>query len=453
MAHPRPSRRARCLYYVSITEAAVTVSIDDPKGTTLTSDPLSNFKLLRGALLPDVSSMFRASKASRTQCLLWALAISGTGEVEGGGNVEETTTVVDGDEEVGEDKREDSHELHHNVEGWAGGILKRVTDSVTDNGGLVDLGLLGLDNVDLLVEHVSVLRVLGSEVLGDEGADGDVSTLDVLLGVIPSTTGVGLGDGKLDGGDEGTDEEARDSLDTEKGTSGNRGDHDKHGRGNHLLEGSLGGDVNTLLVVRLHLAIVDILAILATVSVELVLDVLDHGSSGHTNGLHAVSSEPVWKHGAEEEEGEGDWAEHVNNDWDGAAGRTVDRRVSREAGHETTEEGEGDESSGANGEALTDGGGGVTGGVESISLVADELWELSHLSETTGVIGDWSVDIDGETSGKCSEHTKGGEGNTVHADEGESNVDVEGKEGDWEDARKVSKGKTVDDVGGGTRLT
>jgi len=88
----------------------------------------------------------------------------------------------------------------------------------------------------------------------------------------------------------------------------------------------------------------------------------------------------------------------------------------------------------------------------AVSLVAHELGELGHLGETTSIVGDGAVHINGETGRECSQHAKGSEGNAVHPTEGEGNENVDGEEGDRQNAREVAKGETVNDVGGGTRL-
>lgn len=52
------------------------------------------------------------------------------------GDVEHTLAVVDRLEVLGEDERDDCHELHEDVEGRAGGVLERVAHGVADNSGL-----------------------------------------------------------------------------------------------------------------------------------------------------------------------------------------------------------------------------------------------------------------------------------------------------------------------------
>jgi len=122
------------------------------------------------------------------------------------------------------------------------------------------------------------------------------------------------------------------------------------------------------------------------------------------------------------------------------------------AGDERAEEGEADEAGGADGEALADGGGGVTRGVEGVGLLADSLGELGHLGDATRVVADGAVDVDGEAGGEVGEHAERGEGDAVHVTEVEGEVDHDGEEGDGEDGGLVAEREAVDDVGGGASL-
>ncbi len=60
----------------------------------------------------------------------------------------------------------------------------------------------------------------------------------------------------------------------------------------------------------------------------------------------------------------------------------------RGAGDEGTEEGEGHERSGADGEALADGSSGVARGVERVRLVAHARRKLDHLGDAASIVRD-----------------------------------------------------------------
>ncbi len=311
-----------------------------------------------------------------------------------------------GGEEGSEDEGDDGHELHQNVEGRSGSILERITNGITDNGGLVGVGALAA------VEAL----------------------FDVLLGVIPGTTGVGGGDSHLDTGDEATGEHTGEGVDAEEVAGDDGGEDDEAAGRNHLLEGGVGGDGDALLVVGLLGTVHD-----AGLLSELSSDLLDHGLGGLTDGLHGHGGEPVGKHGANQETSEGDGLEDID-------------ASDVAAGDEGAEQGEGDEGGGANSEALADGGGGVTGGVEGIGLSADGGGETGHFGDTSGVIGDRTVAIDGEGAGEGGEHAEGGEGDAVHIGEPEGEEDGDGEGDDGDDVGEVAEGEAEDDVGGGTGL-
>ncbi len=98
-------------------------------------------------------------------------------------------------EERSEHKRSDSGEFDQNVDGRSGGVLERVTNSVTDDGVSVSFGVL--------LEDVLSTFLISRGVLGHV-----VSSLNVLLAVVPSSTSVGEGEGNLDTGDNVTGEES-----------------------------------------------------------------------------------------------------------------------------------------------------------------------------------------------------------------------------------------------------
>jgi len=189
----------------------------------------------------------------------------------------------------------------------------------------------------------------------------------------------------------------------------------------------------------------------------LLSDFHKHVLGGITDGLHGHGGEPVREHGTDEETSEGEGLKDVDLEsilglnfgvfsvWhqcDGV-GNT---------GNEGTEESEGNEAGGSDGETLADSGGSVTSGIEVISVLTDLFIEVGHLSDTTGIVRDGSVAVNGEGNGKAAEHANGSKSNTVHASELKGDEDGDGEAEDGDNAGKVTEGKTVDDVGGGTVL-
>ena len=83
--------------------------------------------------------------------------------------------------------------------------------------------------------------------------------------------------------------------------------------------------------------------------------------------------------------------------------------------HVRSEQCEGSQRRGANGEALADGGSGVTHRIEAIGAGAHFLRQLAHLGDAAGVIGDGSVGVHGELDAGVSQHTHRGNRDAVQA--------------------------------------
>jgi hypothetical protein len=65
----------------------------------------------------------------------------------------------------------------------------------------------------------------------------------------------------------------------------------------------------------------------------------------------------------------------------------------------------------------------LTCSIKSISLLTDRLGKQSHLSDTTSVVTDRSIGIDGETSGKVAEHADSRQGDSIEITESEGHID------------------------------
>ena len=193
--------------------------------------------------------------------------------------LEKSGAVVNLPEIIGEDKTENSHELHDDVEGRSRGVLEGISNSIPHYGSFV--------NVRSLTFKIRIRR----------------SPLNVLLGVVPGSSGVTHGDGKLDGGDEGSDEEAGDGLDSEEGSGEEGGEHDHGAGGDHLPKGGAGGDLDAGIVVRAFGRVgVEEVGLL----LELPGDLHDHLHGGKTDRFHGHRSEPEGDHSSDDEEGKGE---------------------------------------------------------------------------------------------------------------------------------------------------
>jgi len=319
-------------------------------------------------------------------------------------------------ETFSEDQGNDSHELDENVQRWTRGILKWVTNGITSNSSLVSIGSLS--------ESFSIFVL-------------EMSGLDVLLGVIPGTTSVRHGDGHLDSGKKGSWKDTSDQFWMEDDTEEDRGEDNQHTWGNHFSDGSGGGYLDTGFIIWVDFTISDSFVL------ELSSDFFDHLVGGLTDRLHSQSREEVWKHSTDE---------HRTEDPSVVNQNCAEGVVSwlGTSGEESTVEGEGNKSSGSDSETLTDSGGGVSSSVESISLVSNVVTDFGHFSDTTGVVGDWSIGIDSETDAEGGKHTDSSEGDSEHTQQVDTNDNGDSQQENWDDARQVTEGKSVDDVDGGT---
>mmetsp|Transcript_15694 Transcript_15694/g.39782 ORF Transcript_15694/g.39782 Transcript_15694/m.39782 type:complete len:631 (-) Transcript_15694:526-2418(-) len=306
------------------------------------------------------------------------------------------------------------HQLHDDVQRRSGGVLERIADGVSRHRRLVRLRSLGSER----------RRVVAR------------ASLDVLLRVVPRSSGVGHGDGELHARHERADEHASERLRAEQHAAHDRASHDEHARGHHLGKRSLRGDFDAALVVRRSGALHQ-----PGDGAELLSHLLHHRQGSLADGLHRHGGEPVREHRADEHA-----AEHA---------RRQNRRILVEhvrALHVRAEERERHESRRSDGEALANRRGGVAGGVERVRSLANVVAHVRHLGNAAGVVRDGPVRVDGKAGGENAEHAECGARDAVHRREAVAYVDGNGNGEDGDDGALVSQREAEDDVGGGARL-
>ena len=175
-----------------------------------------------------------------------------------------------GNEAVAENESGDGHQLDENVDRWTTCILHGIADSITNYGILVRLRSLLVGLVGLLVQQVAFLNVL--------------------LGVVPSTTSVTEADGKLDARGDGTGDQTCDASSSEEESKDKRGENNQKTWRDHHLDRGVGRDLDASIVVR-GLSTAEDLTIL-----ELLDDLLDHLLSGVSNSSHGLSGKVVREH-------------------------------------------------------------------------------------------------------------------------------------------------------------
>jgi len=300
---------------------------------------------------------------------------------------------------------------------------------------LGEVGVVGELSGGITLSLESVNEVLEHTLVGITGSE-KFTGFNHLLAVIPGTTSVGGGESNLDSRDDDTSEETSAGNVSEDNTDKEGRDDDDGTGGNHLGEGSLGGNTNAL----------SMIGVLSGHDIGVLsLDFLNHELSGISDGTHGESREPVREHRSEEESSEGVGVEDVDGDG-------LSEGLSN-TGDEGSEESESDKGGRSNGETFTDSGGGVTSGIELISGFSNVFLEVGHLGDTSGVIGDRTVSVNSEGNGEASEHTNGREGDSVHGSEVEGNKDGGTKADNWDNVGHVSESESLDDIRSGSEFT
>ena len=119
---------------------------------------------------------------------------------------------------------------------------------------------------------------------------------------------------------------------------------------------------------------------------------------------------------------------------------------------EASVKGKGDEGGRANSESFTDSSGGVSSSGQSVSSGTHIGAEVSHFSNTTSIIRDGAIAVNGEGEGQVGEHTKSSNSDTVVSEEEVAEVGSDGDEDGGDDSGEVAQGETKGDVGGGASL-
>merc|ERR1719273_3012999 len=89
-----------------------------------------------------------------------------------------------------------------------------------------------------------------SALLHDLASDGEHASLNILLGIVPSATGVCHVNGKHESAGDTANKHPSESLRAKQESNEERGDNSENARNDHLVDGSLRRDGNTLLVLR-----------------------------------------------------------------------------------------------------------------------------------------------------------------------------------------------------------
>lgn len=172
---------------------------------------------------------------------------------------------------------------------------------------------------------------------------------------------------------------------------------------------------------------------------ELSADLGDHELSGLADGLHGHGREPVpWLFGPSVSshqkylQKKAVLRDHSTNDQTSKDKGRQDIDITAlllaadlGAHSEGTEQGQGHKGSTSNGETLANSSSGVASSVEGVGPLADNRglavdFRDGHFGNTTGVVRDRSVRVNGKSNGQGGEHSEGAHRHTILGSKGES---------------------------------
>lgn len=190
----------------------------------------------------------------------------------------------------------------------------------------------------------------------------ELTSFDVLLGIVPSAARVGGREGNLDSRHDATGQKATGGLISEQPSCKEWGDNDESTWGNHFLERGSGRDSNASFVVRVSFCV-------ALDEWNLSVDLNNHILGSITNGAHGKGREPVWKHSSDKETSKCVWFKNVNTV--NSCSLFWSCLVFCDSCDVCTEESKSDKACRSNSETFSDGGCSVSCSIQFISTFAD----------------------------------------------------------------------------------
>mmetsp|Transcript_3233 Transcript_3233/g.4880 ORF Transcript_3233/g.4880 Transcript_3233/m.4880 type:complete len:261 (-) Transcript_3233:1355-2137(-) len=175
--------------------------------------------------------------------------------------------------------------------------------------------------------------------------------------------------------------------------------------------------------------------------VKLTLDFHHHLHGSKTDRLHGHGGKGKRDHATNDEERKRNGMKHI----DPIGENPVPRRMTNTT-DEGSKESERYEAGRSNGKSFSNGGSCVTSGIKSISFLTDSRIELSHLSNTSCIITNRPVYINGKTSCQVGKESNSGKRNTIKISQNKGPVDNNGKDKNRDDSTLVSQSNTVNHV-------
>eukprot|EP00968_Pinguiococcus_pyrenoidosus_P013003 scaffold1166_cov261-Pinguiococcus_pyrenoidosus.AAC.32 len=354
-------------------------------------------------------------------------------DAEGDESEEALLVVVAIDQQGGNGEGDDGDELQKHIQGRSRGVLERITDRVANNDRLVRLGTLQRErgvsaSAGPRARHPDRQHSNACAHLSAVG----LLNLNVLLGIVPRATSVRHHDRELGAGDDGSAEDTQEAAGSDDEADDKR-NHDRDDTGqDHLLNGALGGDRHTLLVIRLLRAVHD-----AGALTELLAHDQNDGSGRLLHGEHGEGREEKRQHPPEKCTGHDDRVRQAAVGL-GLLGERVEEADRREHGA-------------ADGEALAGRRRRVSERVQSISGVAHALRQFRHLRNAAGIVGNGAVSVGREGDAEGAEHAHGCDGDSVAVREGIAGEDDHDEGDDRRRDGEHANAQALNDHGGRSR--
>mmetsp|Transcript_8183 Transcript_8183/g.24544 ORF Transcript_8183/g.24544 Transcript_8183/m.24544 type:complete len:445 (+) Transcript_8183:20-1354(+) len=305
-------------------------------------------------------------------------------------------------------KTHDAHELDQNVQSRATRVLEWISDSVSHHGSLVALGVLPAES----------------------------SSLDVLLAVIPRTTSIRHHDSHERAGDNAARENTHETLWAQQQAKDHWNGNGQDTWCNHLLQRSLGDDVNAGSVIGL-----DSVRSLDQAKPELSTDLLDDSASRLSDGEHGETAEDVGGQGTDQQ---------TRHDHVGAArvhniSHKRGRAVTRDVLLERDQKGESSKNRRGDCESLSGGSSSVAKGIKCVCPVPHDWLQLSHLRDTTGVVHDGAICVSGKSDSERGKHSNCTNGHSVHAGKAQADDNEESHNHNWRHSGEHSNRESSDE--------
>ena len=272
------------------------------------------------------------------------------------------------------------------------------------------------------------------------------AALNVLLGVIPSAAGVRHEDSEQEAGNGSAGQHTYHALVAQDHTDYDGGNDTNYGGQDHLVQGSLGAQVNAAGVVGIGIAVHQ-----ANDLLELTANLYYNGLSRAANGLHGERREHEGQAGADKQTDQNNRGHNGEVIEGNSSANLLDLLDVR------SDQSQSGQSGGADSKALAGSGSGVAQGIQRVGALTNFGLQAGHLGNAAGVIGHGAIGIGRQGDAQGSQHTYGSQRDAIQTHGGGSsaagnivgNQDAHRNDNDGQDGGEHAQAQTTDHDGGG----